>query len=91
MMGGGAYGVVCSAMDTKRNKKVAIKKIGNAFEDLIDAKRIYREIKLLKFIKHPNIIKLVRIEVPEKPKTFDDIYLVTELMETDLHKVIYSK
>ena len=57
-MGGGAYGVVCSALDNKKNKKVAIKKIGNAFEDLIDAKRIYREIKLLKFIKHPNIIKL---------------------------------
>ena len=90
-MGGGAYGVVCSALDNKKNKKVAIKKIGNAFEDLIDAKRIYREIKLLKFIKHPNIIKLYWIEVPDKPKTFDDIYLITELMETDLHKVIYSK
>lgn len=91
MMGGGAYGVVCSALDQKTNTKVAIKKIGNAFEDLIDAKRIYREIVLLKFINHPNIINLLDIDIPEKQKSFDDIYIITELMETDLHRVIYSK
>lgn len=58
---------------------------------MIDAKRIYREIKLLQFIDHPNIISLYDIDVPEKPKSFDDIYIITELMETDLHRVIYSK
>ncbi len=46
-MGGGAYGVVCAALNKENNQKVAIKKIPNAFEDLIDAKRILREIKLL--------------------------------------------
>ena len=91
MIGGGAYGVVCSAKDVKRGRKVAIKKIGNAFDDLIDAKRIYREIKLLKFLKHENIIKLYDIDVPEDSKHYKDIYLVMELMETDLHRVIYSK
>jgi len=48
-VGHGAYGVVCSAYDHSRRTKVAIKKVGKAFEDLIDAKRIVREIKLLKF------------------------------------------
>ena len=91
MMGGGAYGVVCAANDKIKKREVAIKKIGNAFEDLIDAKRIYREIMLLKFINHKNIISLLDIEIPEKPKSFDDIYIVTDLMETDLHRVIYSK
>lgn len=91
MMGGGAYGVVCAALDQKRNVKVAIKKVGKAFEDLIDAKRIYREIKLLKFIDHENIIKIFDIDIPEKPKSYNDIYIITELMETDLHRVIYSK
>ena len=47
MMGGGAYGVVSSALNKETNQKVAIKKIPNAFDDLIDAKRILREIKLL--------------------------------------------
>jgi mitogen-activated protein kinase 1/3 len=46
-IGHGAYGVVCSALDHKLKAKVAIKKIPKAFEDLIDAKRIVREIKLL--------------------------------------------
>lgn len=91
MMGGGAYGVVCAANDAETGIKVAIKKVPNAFEDLVDAKRIYREIRLLKFFKHDNIIRLYDILKPEHPKTFNDIYIVTELMETDLHRVIYSK
>ena len=91
MMGGGAYGVVAAALDKDKNVKVAIKKVENAFEDLIDAKRIYREIKLLRFFNHDNIIKLYEILLPDNPKAFNDIYIVTELMETDLHRVIYSK
>lgn len=90
-LGQGAYGVVCSCLDTETNKKVAIKKIPKAFEDLIDAKRIVREIKLLGFFKHKNIISLVDVAKPENPTGFDDIYFATDLMETDLHKVIYSK
>jgi len=40
---------------------VAIKKIQTAFGDVIDAKRILREIKILKFFEHENIVKLVDI------------------------------
>lgn len=47
LIGGGAYGVVISAKNKITGEEVAIKKIGNAFNDLIDAKRILREIKLL--------------------------------------------
>jgi mitogen-activated protein kinase 1/3 len=89
-IGYGAYGVVCSAFDKKTNKKVAIKKVPNAFEDLIDAKRIVREIRLLKFFDHEDIIALVDVLKPEKRTGFEDIYFVTDLMETDLHRVIYS-
>lgn len=90
-LGQGAYGVVCSCLDKEQNKKVAIKKITNAFEDLIDAKRIVREIKLLRFFQQKNIIGLLDVAKPENRTGFDDIYFVTELMETDLYKVIYSK
>jgi mitogen-activated protein kinase 1/3 len=89
-IGYGAYGVVCSALDKKTNKKVAIKKVPNAFEDLIDAKRIVREIKLLQFFDHDDIVALIDIPKPEKKTGFEDIYFITELMETDLHRVIYS-
>ena len=47
VIGSGAYGIVHSAKDLKTNKGVAIKQIKTAFECIVDAKRILREIKLL--------------------------------------------
>jgi hypothetical protein len=62
---------VCSSTNKKNGQKVAIKKVSskwfnfkikvpNAFDDLIDAKRIVREIKLLStsstISSHPNRI-----------------------------------
>lgn len=46
-IGYGAYGVVCAAQDKATNTDVAIKKIPKAFQDLVDAKRVLREIKIL--------------------------------------------
>ena len=63
----------------------------NAYADLIDAKRIVREIKLLKSFNHDNIIELLDLIKPNAPTGDEDIYLVFELMETDLHRVIYSR
>ena len=60
-VGHGAYGVVCSAYDHSRRSKVAIKKVPKAFEDLIDAKRIVREIKLLS--KYPYYFSIYLIYV----------------------------
>ena len=56
-IGAGAYGVVISALDSSTNQKVAIKKIKRAFDDKIDAKRILREIKLMKKFVHENVSK----------------------------------
>ena len=47
-IGHGAYGVVISAENRLNDTQVAIKKITRAFEDPVDAKRILREIKLMK-------------------------------------------
>ena len=44
-----------SAEDTETGKKVAIKKIPNTFNDLTDAKRILREIKLMRHFEHENV------------------------------------
>lgn len=95
-IGQGAYGVVCSCKDTSKDQsdefyKVAIKKVPNAFEDLIDAKRILREIKLLKFFNHENIVTLLDVPKPSGKTGYEDIYFITDLMGTDLHRVIYSK
>jgi len=91
-LGRGAYGVVCSAIDKSNNdKKLAIKKIPKAFEDLVDAKRILREVKLLRHFKHENIVGLYDLIGPPDSNPFDDIYMVMEFMETDLHQIVYSK
>ncbi|KAE8706348.1 Mitogen-activated protein kinase 2 [Hibiscus syriacus] len=43
-IGRGAYGIVCAAINSDTREEVAIKKIGNAFDNRIDAKRTLREI-----------------------------------------------
>ncbi|KAG8375007.1 hypothetical protein BUALT_Bualt10G0054700 [Buddleja alternifolia] len=53
-LGRGAYGLVCDAINKEINEEVSIKKIGNAFDNRIDAKRILREIKLLRHLDHEN-------------------------------------
>jgi len=91
-LGRGAYATVCSAQDkTSNDKKVAIKKIGKAFDDLVDAKRIVREVKLLRHFKHDNLIGLYDLVPPLDSEPFEDIYIVLEYMDTDLHQIIYSK
>ena len=91
-IGFGAYGLVCSAKDTVKNEYVAIKKIPKIFDDLVDGKRVLREMKLLRMLRHPNIVKLHRFLVPrEGYDAFRDVYLVSELLDTDLHVVVKSK
>lgn len=91
-IGIGAYGVVCSAVHRKANDRVAIKKIPNVFDVKDVAKRTYREIKILKHFTHDNIIHIREILKPkESLSDFRDVYVVFDLMESDLHKIIYSK
>jgi len=88
VIGKGSYGVVCSAVDQFTGERVAIKKITNVFEHVSDATRILREIKLLRLLKHPDIVEIKHIMLPPSSRDFKDIYVVFELMETDLHQVI---
>ncbi len=89
-IGKGAYGTVCSAKNTVTGEKVAIKKIQNAFENLTDARRSLREIKLLRHLKHDNVIGVRDLLYPANPHDFKDVYIVYELMDTDLHQIIMS-
>ncbi|XP_002976336.2 mitogen-activated protein kinase 4b [Selaginella moellendorffii] len=89
-IGRGAYGIVCSAVNSETNEEVAIKKIGNAFDNRIDAKRTLREIKLLRHMDHENIVAIRDIIRPPSKDEFNDVYIVYELMDTDLHQIIRS-
>ncbi|KAG6530452.1 mitogen-activated protein kinase 5-like [Zingiber officinale] len=89
-IGRGAYGIVCSVMNTETRDMVAIKKIANAFDNHMDAKRTLREIKLLRHLDHENIVGIRDVIPPPMPQTFNDVYVATELMDTDLHHIIRS-
>ncbi|KHG23154.1 Mitogen-activated protein kinase 4 [Gossypium arboreum] len=145
-IGRGAYGIVCvavnyvssisfvlfsAAVNSQTHEEVAIKKIGNAFDNRIDAKRTLREIKLLRHMDHENehnvhsidnvlatnemaifflllgillvyftlhvlnnviskVIAIKDIIRPPKKDAFNDVYIVYELMDTDLHQIIRS-
>ena len=93
-VGKGAYGVVCAARDLRDGAggaaRLAIKKIKRAFENTIDARRTLREIRILRhFGSHENIIELKDVMRPPSVP-FEDVYLVYELMDTDLHQIIRS-
>jgi mitogen-activated protein kinase 1/3 len=59
-------------------------------QNLIIARRILREIVLLKRLRHPYIIELIDIIEPADKQTFDEIYLVLELADMDLNMWIKS-
>ncbi|KAI9398985.1 hypothetical protein POPTR_002G032100v4 [Populus trichocarpa] len=89
-IGRGAYGIVCSSVNRETTEKVAIKKIHNAFENRVDALRTLRELKLLRHLLHENVIGLKDVMMPIQRRSFKDVYLVYELMDTDLHQIIKS-
>eukprot|EP00944_MAST-04C_sp_MAST-4C-sp1_P013005 g13005.t1 len=65
VIGKGSYGSVCQAMDLDRmNTKVAIKRIHGLFDNMADAKRILREIRILRELRHENIIPIMDIIKP---------------------------
>ena len=79
-VGGGSYGMVCSAVDKKnKNRRLAVKRIGDTFRNVIDAKRILREMKLMRHLQgHANIVSLQKcFTIPRKVLNFRDVYIVT--------------
>jgi len=86
--GKGSYGIVGAYKDKKTGQQVAIKRM-HKIEDSIDARRMIREIRILHYFRHDNIIDLKRVIYVENPKgDFGDIYLVTNLMDVDLNTLI---
>uniref|UniRef100_A0A672QDB6 mitogen-activated protein kinase n=1 Tax=Sinocyclocheilus grahami TaxID=75366 RepID=A0A672QDB6_SINGR len=88
-VGSGAYGSVSSAYDEKTGLKVAVKKLSRPFQSIIHAKRTYRELRLLKHMKHENVIGLLDVFTPATSlEEFNDVYLVTHLMGADLNNIV---
>ena len=89
-LGQGAYGCVCAVRDQSSNSMWAVKKCKSIFQSRTLAKRTLREARLLRLLVHPNIVSLRRVLTPRFEKTFSSLYLVFDLMETDLASIIRS-
>ncbi|KAL2801183.1 mitogen-activated protein kinase mpkC [Aspergillus keveii] len=86
-VGLGTAGIVCSAYDLISEQAVAVKKMMKPFDSTAIAKRTYREVKLLKHLRHDNLINMSDIFI----SPLEDVYLVTELLGTDLHRLLSAK
>jgi mitogen-activated protein kinase 1/3 len=121
VIGEGAYGVVweviarclrgnlltsnSSALHKPSGQRVAIKKI-TPFDHSMFCLRTLREMKLLRYFNHENIISILDIQKPRDYQSFTEVYLIQvgrmtktrirtnnkqELMETDMHRVIRTQ
>lgn len=89
-MSQGAYGVVCSADDQGTGEKVAVKKIEGVFEHVTITKRTLRELRILRYLQHENLMQVLNIFIDGSKNDFEEIYVVSELMETDLATTLRS-
>ena len=62
--------------------------VSKAFDNMTDGKRILREIKLLRMFQHDNVMSITDLFPPPSqtaPKELADLYIVADLMDTDLY------
>jgi len=91
VIGEGAYGVVCAAVNESNNERVAIKRIKSVLDSYPVATRILRELKFLRLLQHhENVVSVCDVLVPGERDRFNDAFVVSELMPTDLSKLLRS-
>jgi len=88
IIGTGSYGSVCQGKDSENNRSIAVKRLKDMFGDLEDCRRLLREIAILDRLKHQNIVEIYNIVCPSPFATFTEIYIVMELCDTDLKKLV---
>jgi len=88
----GSYGYVCEAQCLRSKKRVAIKKVTNIFNKTIDAKRLLRELCILRCLgTHESIIDVKYVIPPDDIVNFNSLFIVFEFVDTDLAQLIASK
>ncbi|ESL06647.1 mitogen-activated protein kinase 3 [Trypanosoma rangeli SC58] len=92
ILGTGAYGIACCCLNEETKEKVSIKKCRDVFRDLEDGKRVLREIAMMRFFQHENLLHVMDILPPmEKYSEFRDVYIVTPLKDVDMNVVLRSR
>jgi cyclin-dependent kinase-like len=83
VVGEGAYGVVLRCRNKDTSEIVAIKKFKESEDDEVVRKTTLREVKILRMLKHENIVEL-REAFRRKGK----LYLVFEYVEKNLLEIL---
>lgn len=86
-IGTGSYGSVCEAYDREGGRLVAVKRVRHMFDDLIDCKRILREVSILARLRHEYVVQLYDVIAPGNSPNFEELYLIMEICDSDLKKL----
>lgn len=86
VVGEGAYGVVLKCRNKDSNEVLAIKKFKESDDDEILRKTALREVKLLRLLRHNNIVSLT-----EAFRRKGKLYLVFEYVEKNLLEVLENQ
>ncbi|GIL46871.1 hypothetical protein Vafri_3743 [Volvox africanus] len=67
VLGTGSFSAVCLAYDNLDGVKVALKRVGDVFASPDNAKRVLREVCIMRRLEHPNIIRLMDVFLKPSP------------------------
>mmetsp|Transcript_13137 Transcript_13137/g.30861 ORF Transcript_13137/g.30861 Transcript_13137/m.30861 type:complete len:546 (-) Transcript_13137:224-1861(-) len=89
-VGRGAYGEVGAAIDLQTKELVAIKKVSGCFSNMTEAKRLLRELRILRHLDDPHVIKIRGLLRPVSLDSFQDLWIVMDYVDLDMRKLIVS-
>lgn len=84
-IGSGSHSVVCSALDTLSGHRVAVKKLS-----LRCSRSALREIRILTRLEHANVVTVHEVisAIDDEQENLDSVYVVQEVMSTDLSRLL---
>ncbi|XP_076859725.1 mitogen-activated protein kinase 4 isoform X2 [Brachyhypopomus gauderio] len=91
-LGTGASGLVLAAVDRRGGRRVAVKKL--VLRDALGAKHALREVKITRRLRHDNVVRVYDTlgpcgrPLPRDLAGITAVYIVQELMETDLGRML---
>jgi len=88
-LGRGAYGVVGCCRLVETNEQVAVNKV-TTLSEISEARRVYREIKILKSLCHPNCLTLIDVIASQRYEDFKAVYVITDFYPANLNQIIKS-
>jgi mitogen-activated protein kinase 1/3 len=79
-----------AAIDLHTKELVAIKKVSQCFNNLTEAKRLLRELRILRHLDDPHVIKIRGLLRPVSLETFQELWIVMDYVDLDMRKLIVS-